>query len=144
MIIINVWNQKSFFERLLLAVWRGGSETIQDARFMWERGWEEDDVRGPPYLSYPMFNSLITLPCLKAKLFSAAATSPKEKEGKKRDKGVFGTAGRKAGAKLRHKLARHKQAEDQSDGAKSSSPTSSLPTPPKDEEIDDQGMWQTF
>ncbi|XP_028406186.1 uncharacterized protein LOC114528708 [Dendronephthya gigantea] len=70
------------------------------------------------------------------------AASSKEKEGKKRDKGVFGTAGRKAGAKLRHKLARNK-AGDEDDNSKSTSPTSSLPTPPKDEEIDEQDMYVT-
>lgn len=79
---------------------------------------------------------------IKLNTFLAPATSPKDiKEEKKRDKGKFGTAGKKAGAKLRHKLGKNKASEDQSDGLKSTSPTTSyLPPSPTDDEIDDQGM----
>jgi hypothetical protein len=51
---------------------------------------------------------------------------------------VFSTAGRKAGAKLRHKLGKNKSSEN--DAPKAPSPTSSsLPPSPNDDEMDDQG-----
>jgi hypothetical protein len=58
---------------------------------------------------------------------------------KKREKGKFGTAGKKAGAKLRHKRGKNKATDD--DGSKLTSQTSatSLPSSPADDEIDDQG-----
>jgi hypothetical protein len=54
---------------------------------------------------------------------------------------MFGTAGKKAGARLRHKLGKNKQAEVE-DNPKPISPTSSsssLPPSPRNDEMDDQG-----
>ena len=64
--------------------------------------------------------------------------SPCEKEQvKKRDKRLFNTAGKKAGAKLRNKLGISKVVDDQSsDFSKPGSPKdSSLPPSPNDDDI---------
>ena len=64
------------------------------------------------------------------------------KEAKKRDKGVFSTAGRKAGAKIRHKLGKNKANDEHADANKPASPTtsaSSLPPSPNEDDFNDQG-----
>ena len=62
----------------------------------------------------------------------------KDKETKK---GLFGTAGRKAGAKIRHKL---KNKEEDSSKMAPQTSSSPLPPSPNNDEIDDQGKKPPF
>ena len=67
----------------------------------------------------------------------AGSPGPTDKgEARKRDKSIFGTAGKKAGAKLRHKLARSKVIDDQLGGPpKPDSPEENSSPSPSDEDF---------